>query len=280
MLPTVIIMGHKIGSYTICAVLGLLVIVLYENVAVKRRTDLDSIQFVNVAVISGLGAFFGAHLLFAITNWRMLIFAVSHPDQTFISFRSFAKLFLDIFGGMVYYGGLIGGIISGAFYINHIKHIKLNFYSYADAYAPAIALFHSFGRVGCFLGGCCYGIECRWGFVYHLAPIPEANGVVRLPIQLIEAAGNLIIFFLLSTLNKKKHPNGMIFTLYLCLYPTMRFILEFFRGDPIRGFICGLSTSQWISIILILVSFVLFLNIRDQKNDESDEYKTLNLNQN
>ena len=254
MLPSVSVLGHDIGSYSICAVIGIIVASAYIFISVRERDDLDSIQLINIAAVSGLGAFFGAHLLFAFTKLNVIIRVVSHHGSEIDGFGSFVRILIEIFGGMVFYGGLIGGFLSGIFYVKYLKHIHLDSMVYADVYAPAIPLFHFFGRIGCFLGGCCYGIESRWGFIYTMAPIPESNGVVRLPIQLIESAGNLLIFIILHRVSKKEHYKGFVFTAYILMYSSMRFVLEFFRGDSIRGFLLGLSTSQWISIMLAIAA--------------------------
>ena len=267
MYPNINVFGYNIGTYSICAVIGMIAAVLYVKFSVGKRIKYDSVQIINVAVVSGLGVFLGAHLLFAVTKWETLITVIADPGDNFSSPESAIQTFISIFGGMVFYGGLIGGLIAGFWYIRNLKHIKLDPWFYADIYAPAIPLFHVFGRIGCFLGGCCYGMESRWGFVYHSAPVPESNGVVRLPIQLFEAAGNLILFFFLHQMSKKPHSKGTLILTYLIIYPVMRFIIEFFRGDEIRGMVLGLSTSQWISIGLILFSTVFLFrrkNIKDE----------------
>ena len=269
MFPIIKVFGYNIGTYPICTGIGIIVASLYIRFAAKKREDLDSVQLVNVLAVSGLGAFFGAHILFAITKWKMLIGIVIRPSQTFTDIESAFHSFVDIFGGMVFYGGLIGGIVTGFYYIRHLKHINLDAWLYADVYAPAIPLFHTFGRIGCFLGGCCYGIESKWGFVYHTAPIPESNEVVRFPIQLVEAAGNMMLFCVLYQLSKKKHSNGVIFAFYIIFYSIMRFVLEFFRGDDVRGFIWKLSTSQWISLILLFSGLITVKHIIDITSQDS-----------
>ncbi|MCR4596712.1 MAG: prolipoprotein diacylglyceryl transferase [Lachnospiraceae bacterium] len=257
MLPTVSIFGYDVGTYTICSVIGMMVASLYVFFRVKGRSDLDSVQLINLAAISGLGAFFGAHILFAFTKRNIVIMVISDPSRFFTDFEQSLQVLLNIFGGMVFYGGLIGGLIAGIYYSKHLKHMNLDTWLYADVYAPAIPLFHMFGRVGCFLGGCCYGIENKWGFVYHSAPIPESNGVVRLPIQLIEATGNLLLFLFLHILSKRSHRKGVLMPSYIAMYSIMRFTLEYYRGDSIRGFYGCFSTSQWISIMLLIVSVVV-----------------------
>ncbi|MCR5266957.1 MAG: prolipoprotein diacylglyceryl transferase [Lachnospiraceae bacterium] len=270
MFPTFSIFGYEIGMYSVCAIIGMVVAVIYEYFALKDRKDIDRVQVVNVAVVAGLGVFLGAHLLFAVTKWRDLFSAISDYRQTFSSFQNAMKVFLGIFGGMVFYGGLLGGIVAGVWYIRRLKHIRLDPVVYADAYAPAIPLFHVFGRIGCFLGGCCYGMECRWGFVYHDAPIPESNGVVRLPIQLIESAANLLLFFILHRMSKKKPFRGKLICSYLIMYAPMRFVLEFFRGDVARGFLFQLSTSQWISILILIAAVISLFVFRKKEREQAD----------
>lgn len=96
--------------------------------------------------------------------------------------------------------GCWGGSLPAALYVRK-KGFALP--EWADLLAPAIPLFHFFGRIGCFLGGCCYGVPCSFGFTYTHNLIEQANGVSRFPIQLVEAAFNLALFFLLWTLQKK-----------------------------------------------------------------------------
>ncbi|MDR0403417.1 MAG: prolipoprotein diacylglyceryl transferase, partial [Treponema sp.] len=135
--------------------------------------------------------------------------------------------------------------------------------------------------------GCCYGIESSPGITFSRAIIPEANFVSRLPVQLIEAGYNLLLFLLLSRIENAVFPPGLyrpgpagkpenrpaekffrrgkLLFLYLILYPAGRFILEFFRGDEYRGFWGPLSTSQWISLFTT-ASAVLGLVLPRKKN--------------
>ena len=276
MYPSFYIFGHEITTYSICAGVGMIAVAIYMWIKVRKTDRYDVTQLINIAVVSGIGTFLGAHLLFAFTQWELLIEGFQHPDIIFKSPEVFLHFLVLVFGGMVFYGGLIGGLLTGVVYVKTLKHIKLDPYLYADLFAPAIALFHAFGRVGCFLGGCCYGIECKVGFVYHYAPVPEANGVTRLPIQLIESAGDIVIFIILLILGKKKNlPKGTLIITYLILYPIMRFVNEFFRGDVIRGFALGLSTSQWFSIGMILFSigFIIYRKLKSPKEEEKAEEK-------
>jgi phosphatidylglycerol:prolipoprotein diacylglycerol transferase len=113
-------------------------------------------------------------------------------------------------------------------------------------------LFHFWGRLGCFLYGCCFGIESSIGFKFFTSPIEIANGITRLPVQLVEAIYNLILFILLHNLKTKKLFKGQLFYFYLLLYSSGRFILEFYRGDIYRGIYWHLSLSQIISIVILV----------------------------
>ena len=137
-----------------------------------------------------------------------------------------------------------------------------------DCAAPGLALFHCFGRIGCFLGGCCYGVESEHGVVFTNALIESVNGVPRVPVQLYEAAFELALFFTLWALLCKGVLKNRLLLVYLISYSVGRFILEFWRGDEYRGFIFGLSTSQIVSIIVFAVSVVLFI-VKPKKAAES-----------
>lgn len=103
---------------------------------------------------------------------------------------------------------------------------------------PAFVLFHAFGRIGCLLGGCCYGFELA---------SPITIGLVRLdhfPIQAVESAAEFIILLLIEKTHLREHK----FISYIGLYSVFRFTAEFFRGDAVRGIWFGLSTSQWIAL--------------------------------
>ena len=150
----------------------------------------------------------------------------------------------------------------------YVKRETKKYSVFADIIAVNIPLFHFFGRIGCFLGGCCFGIPCEFGFVYTINPIAEANGVTRFPVQLLEAGFNILLFFFLYHLFKiGKYKNKLIY-IYLFVYAIGRFFIEYLRGDAYRGIWFIFSTSQIISIIIILLIFIkiFFEKHRVQKN--------------
>lgn len=168
---------------------------------------------------------------------------------------------------MTFYGGLVGGVITfllGYFLVIKKIYKETSFISDILPIAPAcITVAHAFGRVGCFMAGCCYGVETDsfLGVVF-----PGMNHAV-LPTQLFEAIFLFILTFVLFMIAIKKRWMHNLGLYFLC-YGVFRFLIEFLRGDNRGGFIIGLSPSQVISIIGILVSFGLYFML---------EYKRKNL---
>ena len=168
--------------------------------------------------------------------------------------------------GGVFYGGLIGAILSGYFLM---RRYKLPWWKTADACAPGIALGNFFGRQGCFAAGCCWGkpTTLPWGVKFTELG-HEITGVpldVRLhPTQLYESFAMLIVFFFLLWLHKHRRFSGQVILLYALLYSIIRFAIEFLRDDP-RGdlfgltTLTGLSTSQLISLVVGAAALVVLI---------------------
>ena len=255
MLPTIHLFGRQIGLYVILAICGALVAGTWACYTARKR-GYDDNPTVIILLFGALGAFLGGFLLYGAFNFQLLLELMNNRAE--YSFREFLVALRLVFGGTVFFGGLMGGLLGG--FIT-AQLMKLPLGEYADMLTPAIPLFHVFGRIGCFLAGCCFGVESNFGVVFQNSLIAEANGVRRLPIQLVESALNLLLFLLLAYLLKKNKWQGRLLPLYIILYSVMRFILEFWRGDTARGFVLGISTSQFISLTLIILC-VLFLVIQ------------------
>jgi phosphatidylglycerol---prolipoprotein diacylglyceryl transferase len=158
--------------------------------------------------------------------------------------------------GGVFYGGLIAALGVSAWYL---WKAKLPAWKTADVFAPAIALGHGIGRIGCFAAGCCWGVECDrgWAVTFTSGSAHERVGVplhVALhPTQLYEAAAEFVIFAVLYRAIRRPHADGQILGLYLALYSAARFTVEFFRFHEQGNLLGGpLDTSQWISVGLFL----------------------------
>src|SRR5258705_1606408 len=130
------------------------------------------------------------------------------------------------------------------------------FWTTCDAFAPAIALGHVTGWLGCCAAGCCYGkqTDVPWAVIFT-KPAAQANvgtplGIPLHPTQLYESATELLILIVLLATERRGRPfPGRTFWLYMILYAVSRYIIEFYRGDP-RGIVFGMSTSQFISLLL------------------------------
>lgn len=123
--------------------------------------------------------------------------------------------------------------------------------------AAAVPAFHLCGRIGCFMAGCCYGIETDhpWAVRYTNFIDGCAVTALRIPVQLMEAGGELVMAALLIVLFCRKQMVGRLMYVYLLGYPVMRFVLEYYRGDWDREIGYGLSMSQIVSVVLFLVAF-------------------------
>ena len=257
MIPDIVLFGKILSPYMIMALLGALAAFwyLYRQ---PEKLGLDPIHATRMGLLSTIGIMIGGGLLYGLTNIELLIKLLKNLHKA-ESFGQVVQALAVVFGGSVYYGGLLGCLLVSYLYL---RRKRLPVGAYSDLGAPAIALFHSFGRVGCFLSGCCYGVPWAYGITFHHSHAPDANGVARFPVQLVEAGAELGLFFLLHGLLRRGKAKGKLLTLYLLIYPVCRFILEFFRGDSYRGFLLGLSTSQWISLALFGAAVVAALRSR------------------
>jgi phosphatidylglycerol:prolipoprotein diacylglycerol transferase len=174
-----------------------------------------------------------------------------------------AEIFSIVRSGGVFYGGLIAAVLVAFWYMR--RH-RMPLWTTCDIFAPGIALGHAVGRLGCFFAGCCYGhpTDLPWGITFT-DPAAAANvgtplGVPLHPTQLYESAAELgILVFLLATERRGRPFAGRTFWAYMLLYAVSRFAIEFFRGDP-RGVVFDvLSTSQFISVLLVPLSVAMLL---------------------
>lgn len=247
MIPNFSLFGRVISVYMLTALIGVLVIVFFGQYLAKKRC-LDEIHMLYMLLYCFAGALLGGSILYGIINLELIGYTLQNLQQI-DSFSALWERLVLIFGGSVFYGGLIGAV--GAAFL-YLRRNALPIAPYADIGAVCIPLFHFFGRIGCFLSGCCYGVEWEHGIVYHYSPVASANGIPRFPVQLVEAGFNLLLFLLLYRCLKKGKLQNRLLAVYFCTYPVCRFLLEFLRGDEYRGFIGPLSTSQFISLLLLL----------------------------
>lgn len=235
--------GLTIHGYGLMIGLGILFCVLLGVYRAKKH-DMNPDAVLDIAIFGVISGFLGAKLLYVI-----------------VEFKAFLQNPLQVLGseGFVVYGGIITGVLSAVLYC-HFK--KLIFMEYFDLLCPCIALAQGFGRIGCFLAGCCYGrpTDSCLGVVFPEGSFAPA-GIKILPTQLFSSAGDFAIVVILLLFSRRKHNTGDVGALYLLLYGVGRFLIEFMRYDE-RGAVGVLSTSQFISIGIVAVAAILFLRTR------------------
>lgn len=245
------ILGKQLPLYGILFYLGIALAALVA-LLVARKRNIPFFDIISSSVYVMIGALIGSKLLFVLVSWQDIM-------EYNLSIIAVIK------GGFVFYGGLLGGILGLIIYAWEYKE---SFFGYADIYAAVLPLGHALGRVGCFFAGCCYGVEHVGVFsvIYTESAGMTPLGVPLLPIQLIESFCLLFLFAVLMLIYRGNYKKkGFCAAAYVFLYGTLRFVLEFFRGDKERG-VSFLSTSQWISLVIVCATaFFILLKSRKEK---------------
>jgi phosphatidylglycerol---prolipoprotein diacylglyceryl transferase len=212
-----------------------------------RRRGLDPNRTMDLGIWIIISALVGAKLLLLIVEW-----------DTFT--RDWHELLTLARSGGVFYGGLIAAVVVALWYLR--RH-RMPMGTVTDAFAPGIALGHVIGRLGCLFAGCCFGrpTDVPWAITFHNEYAAQNVGtplnVPLHPTQLYEAGAELLILgVLLATENKGRPFPGRTFWGYMFLYGISRFIIEFYRGDA-RGLVGALSTSQFVSVLIIPISLIM-----------------------
>lgn len=217
-----------IGTYGVFLAAGILVGLWIVSREVRRRgLPSDKVGDLNFYLfLAAIGGGRLTHVLVDFAYYR------EHPWEVIFSRE-----------GFVFYGGFIASVIV---LIVFCRRVKLDPWRVGDCYGVAVPLAHTFGRVGCFFAGCCYGRACSGSWCVQFPLLSEPV----IPVQLYEAAGNFALFlFLFFFLRRRQRFDGQMLLSYALLYAVLRFILEFWRGDP-RGIYGPFSTSQWVCLVI------------------------------
>lgn len=243
MKPYIEIFGKTYPAYGSCMAAGAILAVFIAMFLTRRKYKYDFVDYVFNLLWVFLLAMAGAKLLYLLVEIKAFI---AKPS-----------LFLDFMGGGgVFYGGLIGAI-AGSYISGRIRH--WNFIEIMDTLVAPISFAHCLGRVGCFMAGCCYGMETDspLGVEFPAGGLAP-SGVKVLPTQLFEACFLFILgIVLLLIIWKGKRP-GVSAGVYLSAYAVWRFVIEFFRSDR-RGEIGALTTSQFISIFIFAAGAAILI---------------------
>ena len=232
-----------------------------------------------------MGGVIGARILYIITEWDF--FFHKHPWVKFLNIE-IPSIVAIWNGGLVYWGGFVGGLVACVVYAK-IKKIPMLYF--LDIIANVIPLIQAFGRIGCLFAGCCYGklMNSQNSFGLRFPPGSVAfdtlidsglNGKIKtymiehnhtwplFPCQLIESISVFLIYLILTVVSNNKKFHGQILLNYILLYSVARILIEFFRGDIERGYLLNntLSTSQFISLITIVVSIFFTVILRNNRS--------------
>lgn len=238
------IFGIQVKSYGLMIAIGIIVAAaLFINKGKKKGFDEDSL--LNLIIFAIVGGMIGGKGLFIITELKDII---KEP-----------RILLDFGYGFVIYGAIGGGAL--AMYL-YCRRRGWNIIKMLDMTVPALAIAQGFGRIGCFLAGCCYGSETTLpiGVKFPNGSLAPA-GIDLHPTQIYSSIFDFLLGFLLLYYSKKERETGKVMGLYLIIYSIGRFLVEFLRNDP-RGNVGVLSTSQFIAIFTLAFGIIIFNNYK------------------
>jgi len=223
-----------------------------------KREKISADKIADIILWLMIGGIIGARIVYVATYWR----------EEFAS-QPLTEIFMIQHGGLVYYGGLIGGILAGLIFI---FWKKMPLWKTADVLSPSIALGSVFGRAGCLLNGCCYGrpTNLPWGIRFPNGSSPweqqfsaglvDANSpsLPVHPTEIYDGLLNLVLFIFLAWLFRHKKFNGQVFATYLICYAVFRSVVEYFRGDySSLHYHFGLTPAQWIGVPIFAAGLIL-----------------------
>lgn len=242
----------------------------------KKYASLTTDQVYNISMIALFAGVIGARLFYVVQFWDQFsgrgLFAILNVHE----------------GGLVFYGGFILAFTAECIYakwptVRRLLGLKekksadgdkdgprrnISLLALLDVLGPAMALAHAFGRISCFMQGCCFGKPAPNGFplavqfpqgspaAYRYPSLLTGGSEPVYPVQLFESAGNLLMCAVLLLLLRKRKYAGTVGGVYLILYGVMRFLIEFMRGDHTDS-ILNLTPSQFIAVVLAIPGGVI-----------------------
>ncbi|NIP39437.1 MAG: prolipoprotein diacylglyceryl transferase [Candidatus Dadabacteria bacterium] len=253
MYPEILRIGNfVISSFGLMVALAFLVGYWITSLEFKRK-NMDQNLLGNLLIVSMIGGIGGAKIMYLFENVPFSEL-MSNPATHILSR-----------GGLTFYGGFIGSVL--LIWLLSIKS-KVSFFKIVDACAPALAIGHSIGRVGCFLVGDDYGIksDVPWAVAFPKGLPPTTDPVH--PTQVYEVVFLGIIFFILWKLRKKSRPDGWLFSMFIILAGIERFLIEFIRNTT-QSPIEGLSVAQLIAVGLIALGIIKVVSLKNKSATET-----------
>jgi phosphatidylglycerol---prolipoprotein diacylglyceryl transferase len=247
--------GIPIYSYGFMIAIGVIAGVSYMVIQGRKEVGLTFDQANTLFLLIFIAAFVGGKLFLFFEDPSRYI---SHPGKLLAG------------RGFVFYGSFLLAVPTMLWFF---KKQKLDTHKMLDVMAITTCLVHLFGRIGCFLAGCCYGLPTNstWGVIFS-DPLCQAEpkGVLLHPTQLYESFYIFIVMLFLLYMRTRRKFYGQLFLLYLMLYAIGRSVLELFRGDEARGYVIDkyISHSQFIALLIILS--VMYIYSRWSKKNRVD----------
>ncbi len=248
----------EVGSFTVysygfCIALGALLGVLFLYIQGKKEFGLTFDQTNNLFIFIVLAAVIGGKLFMIFEDPS---YYLANPKKLISG------------SGFVFYGSLLTAIPVMLWYF---KKSKLPVLGMLDIMAIVTCIVHAFGRIGCFMAGCCYGTPTHSVFgVVFTDPACQAEPLHTAlhPTQLYEAGFIFLLMGTLLLLRRKKQFDGQLFLIYLMAYAVGRGVLELFRGDLQRGFVIEnvFSNSQFISLLVISITLYFYVKLKRKGN--------------
>lgn len=295
-------------TYGVAIAIGFVVAIVL-GVREARRTGLEVARIMDMAfwfLVAGLA---GARLVFMIVEWKDYYNMCFAPAEVGLAEADCLAVLKFWKGGLVFYGGLIGGVAAAIIYL---RKYNLPAWRYSDAMVVSVPIGQFFGRLGCVSAGCCHGkyvpserlVALEWPVdtpAYRvLMEKPEIAAekarfltegfVTAHPTQLYESGAMLLVFLFLMWFRTRKSFHGQVTLLYVIIYAFVRSFIEMFRGDTVRGFIFEykneaissalgllpedpliLSTSQFISVVGALAAGGLWIYLSGRARREREQ---------
>jgi len=242
MFPEICKIGpFTIYSYGLMLVLAFFLCTYLACLQAKKENFNPEIIF-NLLFLIFISGIIGARLFYVFNNFN---FYFSNP----------LEIIMLQHGGMSWFGGVILGSLTAILFI---KKNKLKVLEVLDLVVPFIALGQAIGRIGCLLNGCCFGKPSGFGMYF------KVFDQILIPTQLYSSLILLLIFFLLRSIQDRKHFPGQVLRAYLLLYPIKRFFIEYLRNDNPRIFF-GLTLFQILSLVMFSFSLLWLIKVSGDK---------------
>lgn len=254
----------------------------------KQYAGLTTDQVYNISMIALFAGVIGARIFYVVQFWEQF------------SGRGILAILNVHEGGLVFYGGFILAFAAECLYakwpsVRRLLGLKkkkaadgsgprkdISILALLDILGPAMALAHAFGRISCFMQGCCFGRPAPQWFpfavcfpekspaAYRYPSILSGGSEPVFPVQLFESAGNILMCAVLLLLLRKRKYAGTIGGVYLILYGVMRFLIEFMRGDHTDS-ILGLTPSQFIAVAIAIPGGIIVYSVARSRGRKQEK---------